>query len=219
MAPPLAAGDTRSDYQHLASIYLVVAVAVAVVVLAAIVGIALRYRAGASRPAPTSRRAEAPWLEGGAVALLVGAAVVLVALTFHTETREDALAATPAVRIHAVAAQWRWRFDYPGGVSQLGTDTRPATLVVPRGETVGFTLTSRDVIHAMWVPDLRFKKDAIPGRTNTFDLVFRHAGYFPGMGECSEFCGLYHAQMRFDVHVLAPAAYRAWLARRRGAWR
>ncbi|HEY2636182.1 MAG TPA: hypothetical protein VGI54_02240 [Solirubrobacteraceae bacterium] len=219
MAPPLAAGNTRADYQHLASIYLVIAVAVAVLVLLAIVGYALRYRARAGRPAPTSRRHEAPLVEGAVVAVLVVAAAVLLVLTFHTETREDALAATPAVRIHAVAAQWRWRFDYRGGVSQLGTNTRPATLVVPRGETVDFTLTSRDVIHAMWVPDLRFKKDAIPGRTNRFDMVFPQTGWFPGMGECSEFCGLYHAQMRFDVRVLAPAAYRAWLARRRGTAR
>jgi cytochrome c oxidase subunit II len=219
MVLPLAAGDTRADYQHLASIYLVIAVVVAVLVLAAIVGFALRYRARASRPAPTSERDEAPVLEGAVVVGLILIAAVLVALTFHTETREDALAASPPVRVHAVAAQWRWRFDYPGGVSQLGTNAKPATLVVPRGQTVGFTLTSRDVIHAMWVPDLRFKKDAIPGRVNRFDMVFPQAGFFEGMGECSEFCGLYHAQMRFDVRVLAPAAYRAWLARRQGAAR
>ncbi len=95
--------------------------------------------------------------------------------------------------------------------SRPGAAIDPATLVVPRGEPVAFRLDALDVIHAMWVPDLRFKKDAIPGRTNRFDLTFPSAGYYSGMGECSEFCGLYHANMRFNVSVLEPAAFRAWL--------
>jgi cytochrome c oxidase subunit II len=209
--------STRSDYQDLASVYLPIAAVVAVLVIGVLVGFALRYRERPGRRGPTSRRSEAPLLEGAFVAGLVAVAAVLLALTFRTETREDALAAQPALRVHAIAAKWRWSFTYPGGVREQGTDDAPATLVVPRGERVRFALDAVDVIHAMWVPDLRFKKDAIPGRTNSFDLTFPAAGFYAGMGECSEFCGIYHAQMRFNVHVLEPAAFRAWLARRRSA--
>lgn len=206
-------GDSRSDYQHVLSVYLPVAAAVVVLVIAVLVVFALRFRARPGREA--SRRAEAPMLEGAYVVLLALVAAGLVFLTLHTEGREDALAAQPDLRVHAIAAKWRWRFDYPGGVSQQGTNGAPATLVVPQGRIVAFRLDALDVIHAMWVPDLKFKKDAIPGRTNDFDLRFPDAGFFAGMGECSEFCGLYHAQMRFNVRVLAPAAFRSWLARRR----
>jgi cytochrome c oxidase subunit 2 len=70
-------------------------------------------------------------------------------------------------------------------------------------------------VHAFWIPEARFKYDAIPDRTNTFDLLFD-----PGVAyrddRCSEFCGEYHEQMRFRVAVKAPAAFRAWLRARQG---
>ena len=86
---------------------------------------------------------------------------------------------------------------------------------MPAGQPVRFRLTSADVVHAFWIPEARFKYDAIPGRTNTFDLLFD-----PGIAyrddRCSEFCGQYHEQMRFRVAVKAPAAFRAWLRARQG---
>lgn len=205
-------GASRSDYQHVFDIYLPVAAAVVVLVIGLLVVFALRFRPRPGRAA--SRRHEAPRLEAAYVVLLALVAAALVTLTLHTEGREDALAAQPDLRIHAIAAKWRWRFDYPGGVAQIGTNDAPATLVVPQDRVVAFQLDAVDVIHAMWVPDLKFKKDAIPGRHNVFDLRFGHAGFYAGMGECSEFCGLYHAQMRFNVRVLPSAAFRSWLARR-----
>jgi cytochrome c oxidase subunit 2 len=205
-------GASRSDYQHVFDVYLPIAAGVVVVVIGFLVVFALRFRARPGRE--VSRRDEAPRLEAAYVAVLALIAAFLVTLTLHTEGREDAIAAQPDLKVHAIAAKWRWRFDYPGGVSQIGTNDAPSTLVVPQNRVVAFQLDAVDVIHAMWVPDLKFKKDAIPGRHNYFDLRFPDAGFYAGMGECSEFCGLYHAQMRFNVRVLPPAAFRSWLARR-----
>jgi cytochrome c oxidase subunit 2 len=205
-------GASRSDYQHVFDVYLPIAAGVVVLVVGLLVLFALRFRARPGRE--VSRRHDAPRLEAAYVVVLALVAAFLVALTLRTEGREDAIASQPDLKVHAIAAKWRWRFDYPGGVSQIGTNDAPSTLVVPQNRIVAFQLDAVDVIHAMWVPDLKFKKDAIPGRHNYFDLRFSDAGFYAGMGECSEFCGLYHAQMRFNVRVLAPAAFRSWLARR-----
>jgi cytochrome c oxidase subunit 2 len=114
------------------------------------------------------------------------------------------------------AAKWNWRFDYlRTGVSQGGHRRPPPTLVVPTGVPVRFHLRSRDVIHAFWIPERRFKRDAIPGRVTTFDLVFDHPGQ-ASSGICAEFCGLRHGDMRFIVRRLTPGDFRDWL-RRRGA--
>ena len=115
------------------------------------------------------------------------------------------------ITIDVTAAKWRWRFGYPGGVVQGGA---LPVLMVPAGRVVRFRLTSLDVVHAFWIPDRKFKRDANPRDIATFDMRFP-AGGFAGVGECSEFCGLDHADMRFAVRAVAPAAFRAWLARRR----
>jgi len=113
------------------------------------------------------------------------------------------------------AFQWGWRFTYVGeGVTVVGDDRRPPTLVVPTDTTVQFTVRSRDVIHAFWIPELRFKRDAFPERESTFDLVFDEE---ESTGRCAEFCGLAHGEMTFDVVGMQSADFRAWLRTQRRA--
>ena len=195
--------DTRREFDDLFfSLYLPVTVAVVVVVTALVAWALLRRRA---RPSP---KRDATLAEGIYGLVLAAIAAVLVGFTFHAESRVDAVAGRPALRVDVTAFQWGWRFAYPGGKTVVGTDRTLPVLVVPAGETVGFTLVSRDVIHAFWVPELRFKRDAFPGRPTRFDLVFRE-GSFPG--SCAEFCGLRHADMRFGVRVLPRREFDAWL--------
>ncbi len=124
MSASLAVAGTRGDYQGLASIYLPIGVGVFVLVVGALLLFVVRYRdRGDDRP--IDRRDEAPVLEGAFVVGLALVAAVLVTLTFHVENREDALASTPAVRVHAIAARWSWRFTYPGGVVEAGRGDRP----------------------------------------------------------------------------------------------
>jgi cytochrome c oxidase subunit II len=121
--------------------------------------------------------------------------------------------------VGVVASRWNWRLTYPGGVVQTGDGrTRPATLVVPAGRPVRFRLTSRDVVHALWVPELRAKYDAMPGYTNVFDLRFDLHGDYSTV-RCSEFCGDLHDAMLLHVDVRAPAAFDAWLRGRQEALR
>lgn len=206
--------DTRSAYHDVAGVYGPIALAVLLLVFLLVVGIAVRYRASARRT--RSQRAGAPGVEGLFVLALAAIAAGLVGFTFHTENREDRLAPHPALTINVTAAKWTWRFGYPGGVTQGGGSGTP-TLVVPAGVPVRFALTSYDVVHAFWIPDLRFKRDANPRAVTRFDLRFPGRGGYSGVGECSEFCGLDHADMRFLVRALSPARFRAWLGRRQAA--
>jgi cytochrome c oxidase subunit II len=208
----LALVDTRKDFEDLTSTYLPVAVAVFVVVLVGILVPLVVFRA--RRVGAPSRRDEPSWLPfvyAGALAVVVA---VLLVLTFRAQDRIGAQAARPGLRIDVTAAKWNWRFDYPNqGITQIGADSRPTLLVVPSGTPIRFRATSLDVIHSFWIPYARFKRDAFPRRASGFDLTFRRSGFHTA-GRCAEFCGLKHDQMTFDVQVMKPAEFRAWVARR-----
>jgi cytochrome c oxidase subunit 2 len=206
--------DTRRDYLNLQDLYLPIAIAVwvlftAVVVLAVVRG----RRAGDPEERPGARRS-APKLEAAYAVGLTAIAVFLVATTFGVMDRVDRVSASPGLRVHAISSRWQWRFEYPGlGVVSASTGDRPTSLVVPQDTTIHFTGTARDVIHAFWVPERRFKRDLFPGGDTRWDLRWPRTGFFGG--ECGEFCGLNHASMRFNVEVLDGPAFRAWVDERR----
>lgn len=204
--------DTRSDFSGIWSLYLWIGVAVAVVVFAAVGFAVVRYR---ERPGRSpSRLAERNAVEVGVATLIVAIVALLVFRTFHTEAREDDSSRADAVKVDVDAFQWGWKFTYPGqGVTVIGDSNHEPNFAVPAGRTISFALTSSDVIHAMWIPGQRFKKDAIPGRVNRFDLEFDAGGREQGL--CSEFCGLRHSNMRFGVWVLSNESYERWLAAHR----
>jgi cytochrome c oxidase subunit 2 len=213
---PVGVTDTRLEFRHLDRLYVPVALVVAGLVLAAVVFALVRYRARADRE--PSARTEAKVLESVYALVLAAVVAVLVVTTFRTESRVDALAGRPGLRVDVVASKWTWRFAYAGtGVSDTGSGLGPPVLHVPTGTTVRFRLTSLDVIHSFYMPGLRFKRDAFPRRYTSFDLDFDHAGLLNG--ECAEFCGLHHSDMAFVVDAMAPAQFRAWLADRRATTR
>jgi cytochrome c oxidase subunit 2 len=208
----VAEGNTRTDFDQLWwHVYAPILGFVALAIFVAVLYAAIRFRRrGDELPEQRSHDHR----KEGVYALLIACAVgVLVFFTFRTEYREDALAARPALTVQVVAYQWQWRFDYPPhGPTIVGSHSRPALLVVPAGETVRFTVTSRDVIHSFWIPELRFKRDVNPFRkVSRFDLVFPKAKLY--RGRCAEFCGLRHADMVFDVRALPRAEFERWLAR------
>jgi len=204
----LAIETNSQDFHGLFTLYMVIAVVVAVLVLGAIAFALIRYRRrddAETRDVRGLKPLEAIWV--GLIAVVV---VVLVVSTFRTEDRVDAVSSDPAQTVDVLAFQWGWRFSYPGtGITRAGTGENPPTLVVPADVPVRFDLRSRDVIHSFFVPELKFKRDAFPNRTTTFDLVFD-----PGVstvGHCAEFCGLGHDNMGFQVVSIPQADFQRWL--------
>lgn len=202
--------STRDEFGGLYSLYAPIGIAVAVLVLGLIVFVVLRYRYRPGRE--PSKRSSMPVVEVAIAIVIAGIVALLVTRTFQTEAEVDSVAQSN-VQINVTAFQWGWRFDYPGQhVTITGNSNQPPTMAVPVGVPVDFTMTSRDVIHAFWIPEQRFKRDAFPDRSSEFTLEFDS----PGMngGRCAEFCGLRHDAMLFNVLALDQGDYRDWLADR-----
>ena len=204
---PGGIADTRSRFGDLFGVYEWLMVAVTAIVFAVVVFALVRYR----RRDDTIPRAKDKHIpaESVYVVLLAAIAVALVTLTFRTEDRIDPVASSGGIRVKIVAFQWQWRFHYPDlGKTVIGTNERPAELVVPVRTLIRFDAVSRDVIHSFWVPEQRFKRDAFPKRHTQFDLSFDRVGTY--IGRCAEFCGLRHSDMDFTVRAVARAEFRRW---------
>lgn len=107
-----------------------------------------------------------------------------------------------ALPIKAVARQWSWSFVYPGG------RTSPK-LVVPAGKAVRIAIVSEDVLHSLYIPAFRIKKDAVPGMTTHVWFRAPESGSFDLF--CTEYCGLAHASMITTVEVLPADEFDSWL--------
>ena len=185
------------------------ALAVALLVWALILFAGLRFRRSRRNPAPRSQKESNAVLE---IAWTIAPLLVVIALFVYTlriETNVEALAAAPPVRVAVEGYRWGWSFRYQGGPVVSGTSDKPPEMVLPLGQTAELDLSSRDVVHAFWIPDMLFQRDATPGLVTAFDLTPSQTGTF--LGRCAEFCGLNHALMTFSVRVVSPADYRRWL--------
>ena len=111
---------------------------------------------------------------------------------------------TNDLRVNVVGHQWWWEFDYP----DLGITTADE-LYIPVGTSVQITLTSVDVVHSFWVPQLAGKTDVVPGQTNHMWITASQTGTYDG--QCSEFCGIEHALMRAKVVVVSAADFQTWV--------
>lgn len=107
--------------------------------------------------------------------------------------------------VEVTAQQFAWRFDYPDyGI------TSSSELHLPRGRQVLLKLTSVDVIHSLWVPELRVKQDAVPGMTTELRITPTELGEYKV--RCAELCGTAHYSMLAPVKVEEPADFEAWVA-------
>lgn len=107
------------------------------------------------------------------------------------------------IRIHAVAHQWWWEFDYGNGI------TTANEIRVPVNEVVIVDLDSADVIHSFWAPQLAPKTDAIPNKTQQLWFNVQKPGVYTA--KCAEFCGLSHTWMFFHVNAVSAEEYQTWV--------
>jgi cytochrome c oxidase subunit II len=141
---------------------------------------------------------------GGLVMPAVVLGVVLVlALVAMGADRND----RPVVTIAVTGHQWWWevRYRFPDLPDQFATANE---IHIPARAPVRLVLTTKDVIHSFWVPQLQGKIDLIPGETNEIRLFAKRTGTY--RGACSEFCGMEHAKMGIVVVVEDSATFRQW---------
>jgi len=142
------------------------------------------------------------------VATLIGLAVV----TFAADRGLESPSGPGAITVDVVGHQWWWEFQYRD-LSPNDFVTSPNELHVPVGVPIVLKATSRDVIHSFWVPNLRGKRDLIPGIvTNTWMQADAPGVY---RGQCAEFCGYQHAHMALQVVAEPMDRFLAWIESQR----
>ncbi|KMO74602.1 aa3-type cytochrome oxidase subunit II [Mycolicibacterium obuense] len=103
-------------------------------------------------------------------------------------------------------------------VETLGSSEEIPVLVVPAGKRIEFQIASADVIHGFWVPEFLFKRDVLPDpKANNSDNIFQvseinQTGAF--VGRCTEMCGTYHSMMNFELRVVEPNDFKAYMDQR-----
>jgi cytochrome c oxidase subunit II len=189
-----------------------ISVVVGVLVLGAVVVFAVRYRYRTGKNEnPKQIHGSTPleigWTIGPALILAVVAVpTVITIFDLNEEPTGD------VVNVTAVGKQWWWEFKYPRQDVVTANE-----LVIPTGRPVRVNLTACDdslpdrcnVIHSFWVPELAGKRDVVPGRETFTTIETDKPGTY--LGQCAEYCGLSHANMRFRVIAKEPSEYDQWL--------
>ncbi len=112
-----------------------------------------------------------------------------------------------AMTLKVYAQQFAWRFEYP---DEEGL--RSNELVLPLNRSIKVELSSADVIHSFWIPELGQKQDAVPGIATSIVITPTRTGSFTLI--CTELCGLGHPTMRAPARVVTQSEFDAWVAER-----
>jgi cytochrome c oxidase subunit 2 len=133
----------------------------------------------------------------------------LFGMSWTTIRAVDKKAAHPTVVVNVQGFQWLWQFNYGNNFTVKPVKGAVPVMKVPINEPIRFVLTSDNVIHSFYLPDLLFKRDAVPGRQNQFDVTIDTPGRYKG--QCAEFCGTDHATMNFVLEALDRKDFDAWV--------
>ena len=209
-------GQQAADIDELWELVFVMASVIGIIVLLALVYSIFRFR---ERKNDDRRPKQIHGNNTLEITWTIIPAVILAVLAVPTVQGVFDLRAEPTgpdvVQVTVTGHQWWWEFTYPDFEAAGGDAVTTANeLHIPAGVPVYLTMTSADVIHSFWVPPLNGKRDVVPGQVTHLTLeAFEPTPpgeYIPG--QCAEFCGLAHADMRIRVFVHDSAGFDAWLA-------
>jgi cytochrome c oxidase subunit 2 len=236
---PESGGSPNADrISTLYTVTLVIGAVIFVGVEAVLIWSLVKYRFRRGGPEPAQIRGNVPLEIGWTVAAAV-ILVALTILTFvYLDDIKDPEASGPEglptaqgvqhasidqpeppggspLTVRVNGQQYIWRYDYPA--PDLPEGEGPAegqlftyhTMVVPVDTTVTLEITSQDVIHSWWIPELGGKADAVPGHINETWFKISEPGLYEG--QCAELCGENHADMRGAVLALPVGEYEAWV--------
>ena len=232
--PPDAATSQGQAVRNVYDIVFLIGIAIFIFVEGLILYAVLRYRRrrGDDELPPQihgSNKLEIIW-----TAIPIAIVLALFVVSWQTLNTIDARKEDPPVRIGVVAYQWQWQFVYaPEGirwedcgapenagkcVTVFGvpppggdrTNWEPPTMHVPVNETVELQMHATDVIHSFYVPAFLYQRDITPRKDQVIQFLADREGTF--RGQCTQFCGLLHQAMEFQVKVESREGFNAWLA-------
>jgi len=192
------------------TIFTIAAIVFGVVILWLLASIVLFRRRKGDTGQPPQREGRAFIVVGF---FLIGAIIVSALFPFGERTLAavDHVNPNTQVDVNLEGFQWEWTAYYKdeGLVLSGKTLKKPLVFELPVDTPVRVTLTSRDVMHEFFVPQLLFMRNAIPGHPNVFTFTPTKIGTY--QGQCAQFCGLWHSRMTFVMKVVAPVDYTAWV--------
>ncbi len=143
-------------------------------------------------------------LGGGLLPLVVLMITMGLGIGVENATNVPNAKAASAIEIEVIGHQWWWEVHYSNQKFDTANEIH-----IPVGQPVTLRVTSADVIHSLWIPELHGKIDMIPGQTNTITLEADKAGTY--RGQCAEYCGVQHAHMALFVIAESSTDFHAWL--------
>jgi cytochrome c oxidase subunit 2 len=203
-----AEGDVARTQRDLFYYSMWPAIGVMILVEGLIVIMLLRFRRREGDRIPKQTHGNMPleiaWTVIPAIMLLIlGVPMVFAIYDVGREPRDD------AYPIDVIGVQWTWEFEYP---EILDSDGDPVftteELHIPAGREIGITLTAKDVIHSFAIPRIAGTRDAVPGEENRMWIKADKPGSYAG--QCREFCGLDHADMKITLIVQSQEDFAAW---------
>ena len=209
-------GPVAREQLLLFNVLLWTMVAVFVLVEGALLYAAIRFRRKPGDPLPPQTHGNTPleitWTVIPTV-LILALGIWSVFVLFKLEP-DEAIALARAqgrepLRVEAVGHQWWWEFRYEAADGGDKVITTANEMRIPINTPVIMELKSDDVIHSFWIPKLAGKQDVVPTKTNEMWFLAEDPGMY--YGQCAEFCGTAHAQMKFRVHALEEVEYAAWV--------
>jgi cytochrome c oxidase subunit 2 len=198
-------GPVARQLDNLIDPVFLIAIVVGVLVFGLLGYIIWKFRMVSDDDAPVqvhgNARMELGWTIAPAVILAgVGIFTVINVLDINRKA-----VGSDVVNVKVIGHQWFWEYQYPDQKIVTANE-----LHIPIGRPVELEMTSVDVIHSFWPPKLAGKLDVVPGRTNYMKIQSDKPGTF--YGQCAEYCGLSHANMRLRVVAHDAAGWDAWVA-------
>lgn len=207
---PQTSLEPRSDFadaiDRLWNLTLYLGVAVAIVTFAILAFILFRFRYRPDAPNPKqvhgNTTLEIAWTLIPAVLISI-IAVPTVQTIFFTYREPPA----ESIVIDVRGWQWWWEFRYP--LANGDTIVTANEVHVPVGQPVHLRMTSTDVLHSFWIPQMGGKRDVIPNRLTEIVFTPSEAGVY--LGQCAEFCGESHALMKMRLIAHEPDDFARWV--------
>jgi cytochrome c oxidase subunit 2 len=186
---------------------LTISIAVVVIVCALVLTATARSRSRTTGEIATIDGSASWWVYFG-VAVSTFVLVCALVWTVRVLAVVNSPPGPAAMTIEITGSQWWWKARYLNDdASRILTTANE--IHIPVGKPIRIELLGADVIHSFWVPALAGKTDAIPGQVNTAWIEASSPGRYHG--QCTEYCGLQHAHMGFDVVAEPPEAFASWL--------
>lgn len=203
---PIGASAHASEIDHLYWFLIISCTILFLLVIVPLIWIVIKYRRITPQQRAVSQKDHNFWLESLWTFVPFLYLAVLFAWGFW-QYMDMFVAPHDSKELKVIGQKWQWSVDYPQ--EEINVAGVGAVIAVPVDTPIKLIMTSQDVIHSFYIPNLRVKQDVVPGRYSTLWFKADRVGEYPVL--CAEYCGDLHSQMLAKIIVMPRDAYHTWV--------